>query len=254
MKNTSYDEKALEWARRMRSGKNHMHRYLEKPAMYAKLPHLKGKTVLCIGCGSGEECEHLVKRGAKRALGIDTSKQLIAIAKESYPDIEFRVEDMRTMKFPSASFDFVYSSLAMHYLPEWEPTLKKIYRLLTPRGTFLFSTHHPSYWSAGTMQAKHRTEKLLGYTKIGGRLKIYGDYHNRRQIHDVWFGDMAVSFYHKPLSEIFCEIRSAGFVVEDFLEPKPQLRLKKLDAEAYLLHSRIPLFMIFELRKGGNQL
>jgi SAM-dependent methyltransferase len=251
MKNKSYNEKAIEWAERMRSGSNHAHSYLEKPAMYAKLPRLKGKAVLCLGCGSGEECEHLLKCGAKKVVGIDTSKKLIAIAKESYPDIEFRVEDMRKMKFPHASFDFVYSSLAMHYLSDWQSTLKKIHRSLKPRGTFLFSTHHPAYWSAEIIQAKHGKSKLLGYEKIGCRLKrIYGDYQNRRQIHDVWFENMAVSYYHKPLSEIFHEIRSAGFVVEDFLEPKPRPSLKKINADDYVLYSRIPLFMIFELRRA----
>lgn len=253
MKNKSFDEKAMEWAERMRSRKNHAHSYLEKPAMYAKLPPLKGKTVLCIGCGSGEECEHLLKSGAKKVVGIDTSKELIAIAKTSYPDIEFRVEDMRKMKFPQASVDFVYSSLAMHYLADWRSTLKKIYRLLKPRGTFLFSTHHPASWSAEIIQARHNKAKLLGYEKIGDRLKrIYGDYQNRHQIHDVWFGNMAVSYYHKPLSEIFEEIRSAGFVVADFLEPKPRPSLKKIAADEYLLYSRIPLFMIFELKKAKH--
>jgi ubiquinone/menaquinone biosynthesis C-methylase UbiE len=253
MKNPSYDEKAIEWAERMRSGNNHAHNYLEKPAMYAKLPPLKGKTVLCIGCGSGEECEHLLKCGARKVVGIDASKKLIAIAKESYPDIDFRVEDMQKMKFPHASFDFVYSSLAMHYLSDWQSTLKKIYRLLKPRGTFLFSTHHPVYWSGEMIQARRNKARLLGYEKIGARLKrIYGDYQTRRQIHDVWFGNMAVSYYHKPLAEIFHEIRSAGFVVADFLEPKPRPALRKMDADEYLLYSRFPMFMIFELKRAKD--
>ena len=86
----------------MRLGKNFAHMYLEKPAMYKKLPNLKNKTVLCIGCGSGEECEHLLSLKPKRIIGIDLSKELIAIARESYPDIEFRVMDMTKMKFPKS--------------------------------------------------------------------------------------------------------------------------------------------------------
>ena len=250
MKNASYDEKAREWVKRMRSGNNHAHRYLEKPAMYAKLPPLKGKTVLCIGCGSGEECEYLFKRGAKKVVGIDTSKELIVIARESYPHMEFYVQDMRTMQFPDASFDFVYSSLAMHYLPHWQSTLTKIHRLLRPRGTFLFSTHHPVYWSAEIIHTKGDKSRLLGYQKQSGRLKkIYGNYQERRRIDDIWFGDMPVSYYHKPLSEIFREIRNAGFMVEDFIEPKPKASLQKVDADNYALYRHIPLFMIFELKK-----
>jgi hypothetical protein len=61
---------------------------------------------------------------------------------------------------------------------------------------------------------------------------------------------MAVSFYHKPLAEIFGDIRSAGFVVTDFLEPKPRPLLKRIERDDYLLYSRVPLFMVFELQKG----
>jgi len=52
----SYNCHAVILAERMRSGKNLSHDFLEKPAMYKKLPNLKDKNVLCIGCGSGEEC------------------------------------------------------------------------------------------------------------------------------------------------------------------------------------------------------
>ena len=100
--NGSYNQKAKEWAERMRSGKNFAHTYLEKPAMYGKLPDLKNKTVLCIGCGSGEECAHLLSLGAKKVVGIDLSKELIAIAKASYPNIEFFTMDMAKLKFPDS--------------------------------------------------------------------------------------------------------------------------------------------------------
>ena len=66
----------------MRSGKNIAHKFLEKPAMYKKLPDLKDKSILCIGCGTGEECEHLKSLGAKRVVGIDISKGLIDFAKK----------------------------------------------------------------------------------------------------------------------------------------------------------------------------
>ena len=91
MKLSSYDDRAREWAERIRSDNNFAHTYLEKPAMYRELPNLKGKSVLCIGCGNGEECAHLLKLGAKRVVGIDLSKELIRIAKEGYPAIGFRV-------------------------------------------------------------------------------------------------------------------------------------------------------------------
>lgn len=224
----SYNTKAEEWTKRIRSGKNYAHSHLEKPAMYGKILNFKNKTVLCIGCGSGEECAHLMSLGAKKIIGIDLSRELIAIAKKSYPNIEFLVMDMAKLKFPNSSFDFIYSSLAMHYLKDWRPTLKSIHKILKPKGTFLFSTHHPVYWSADMIKEKSEKSRLLGYSKKNNRLKkIYGDYQNSHKINEVWFGSMEVSYYHKPIAEIIHEIMESGFEIKDFTEPKPKSSLKK---------------------------
>ena len=85
----SYDDYAKKWADKLRSGQNFAHKYLEKPAMYSKLPDLKGKSAICIGCGTGEECEHLKSLGADKVVGIDISQGLIDVAKQSFPQIEF---------------------------------------------------------------------------------------------------------------------------------------------------------------------
>ncbi len=246
----AFDQKAQEWAERMRSGKNFAHTYLEKPAMYGKIPRAKGKAVLCMGCGSGEECAHLWSLGAKRVVGIDRSEGLIAIAKKTYPQIEFLVMDMRKMNFPGSSFDFAYSSLAMHYLRDWRPTLRNLHKVLKPDGLFLFSTHHPAYWSAEIIQNKSEKTRLLGYTKKHGRpMKVYGDYQSTHKIDDRWFGNMEVSYYHRPLAEILLEIGESGFVITDFIEPRPQKLLKKISRDDFEVMNKIPLFMILETRK-----
>jgi len=60
-----YDSFAEKRAQEFASGKNLVHAYIEKPAMYALLPNLEDKTVLCIGCGTGEECVEFKSRGAQ---------------------------------------------------------------------------------------------------------------------------------------------------------------------------------------------
>jgi SAM-dependent methyltransferase len=248
--NDSYNRNAADWAQRMRAGRNLAHTYLEKPAMYRKLPKLRKKTVLCLGCGSGEECVHLLSLGAKKVVGIDRAAALITLARQSCPQADFRVMDMQRMKFQKSSFDLVYSSLAMHYLQDWRPTLKSIHAALKPRGRFLFSTHHPACWSAEILPQKRGARKLLGYSTANGRPKqIWGDYQRARKVKDVWFGNMEVSFYHKPLENIFNEIHESGFTVADFVEPKPLPALKKVSAAHYALFSRIPLFVTMELEK-----
>lgn len=250
----SYDNYAMNWAKKLRTGNNHAHKFLEKPAMYKKLPNLKGKSVLCVGCGSGEECEHLAKLGAKKVVGIDISKGLIEVAKQSYPKLEFHVMDMEKINFSENSYDFVYSSLTMHYVKDWTKTLKGIYKVLKKNGSFLFSTHHPIKWGAEVHRSKEKNVFLMGYEKYeSGKSKIFGDYLNSRKIDDIWFDKFKVSYYHRPLSEIINDIIKSGFIIADFLEPKPIKSVVKEKPIFYDVHTKIPLFMIFELKKIKNK-
>lgn len=247
----SYDNYALKWAEKMRSGKNIAHKFLEKPAMCKKIPDLRGKSVLCIGCGSGEECEYLKSLGAKRVVGIDISKGLIDFAKKSYPDLEFHVMDMEKLNFPDASFDFVYSSLTMHYVKDWTKTLRGIYKISKRNSVCLFSTHHPVSWGASTNRSKGKESSLMGYEKYeSGGSKIFGDYLNTRKIDDTLFDELKVSYYHRPLFEIISDITKSGFIISNFLEPKPLKSVAKERPRFYDIYSKIPIFMIFELKKG----
>jgi SAM-dependent methyltransferase len=245
---SSYDKNAREWAERMRSGKNAAHKYLEKPAMYAKLPDLNGKKVLCLGCGSGEEAQALAEKGAD-VVGVDLSKGLIEVAKQSYPDLEFQVMDMEELKFTEDTFDFVYSSLVMHYVPDWSKTLAAVKSVMKPGATFLFSTHHPVRWGAD-VDRSNGSRVTMGYHRQDKeQAEVYGDYLNRRQIEDIWFGNMPVTFFHKPFGEIMREIISSGLVISDFIEPKAIEEAKDSQLAFWKIHQKIPAFMIFELRK-----
>ncbi len=248
----SYNSYAKKWAKKIRSGENTAHTYLEKPAMHKKITNLKGKNVLCVGCGTGEECQHLLKLGAWRVIGIDISEELINIAKKTFPKIDFQVADVEHLDFSTEEFDFVYSSLVMHYLKDWSPALKNIHRVLRPGGTFLFSTHHPVKWGAQTLRGKTKNTFILGYEKFrdGKQLRVYGDYLNERKIEDVWFDEFPVSYYHKPISKIFKEITSAGFKITDIIEPKAISQARKVRENFWRIHQRIPLFLIIEARKN----
>ncbi|MBU1091744.1 class I SAM-dependent methyltransferase [Patescibacteria group bacterium] len=249
----SYDDYALKWQKRKRSGKNIAHKFLEKPAMYKKLPDLKGKSVLCVGCGTGEECEHLKSLDVEKIVGVDISKGLIELAKKSYPDLEFFVMDMENLDFPKNSFDLVYSSLTMHYVEDWTKTLKSIHEVLEDDGVFLFSTHHPVKWGAKTNRSEEKGSFLMGYEKYkDGRCEVFGDYLNTRKIDDIWFNEFNVTYYHRSLSEIIGDILKSGFRITDFIEPKPLVEVSKENENFYKIHDKIPLFMIFELKKESS--
>jgi SAM-dependent methyltransferase len=250
----SYDNYAEKWAKRMRSGKNIAHEYLEKPAMYGALPDLKGKKVLCLGCGTGEECEYLNSLGAE-VIGVDISKGLINYAKKSYPNLDFKVMDMEKLDFETETFDFVYSSLVMHYLDSWKNTLEGINKILKKDGTFLFSTHHPALWGADRTRTDDERTSLLGYKKNYKKetCEILGDYLSTKEIEDVWFNDFEVSYFHRSLESIFKDIHNSGLILNRFLEPKAIDETKIIDPVFWEIHQKIPLFMIIELRKSSSE-
>lgn len=247
----SYNKYTIKCAEKMRSGKNIKHTFLEKPAMYKKLPNLKGKTILCIGCGTGEECEHIKSLGVKRVVGIDISKERINFLKKSNPDLEFYTMDMEKLDFSDNSFDFIYSSLALHYSKDWTKILRKVYKILKKDGTFLFSTHHPIKWGAEINKLKDKSTFLLGYKKYkSGESEVFGDYLTTRKINDVLSSEgLKVSYYHRPISAIISDIIKSGFIISDFIEPKPLKSVLKVKPEFYKIYSKIPLYMIFELKK-----
>lgn len=259
MDKPGYAEFAREWAEMVRNGKHLSHRFYEKPAMYSKLPNLNNKRILCIGCGTGEECDYMFNLGAKEVVGIDVVKEMIDLAKESYPKIKFKIMDMKKIDFEENSFDFVYSSLALHYIKDWVPVLRTIHKILKRDGIFLFSTHHFNLGASQEVKKSWKTGNpangmILGYEEDNdtNEIKIYGDYHNERKISQVWFGDLNVDFYHKKLQTMFHEIQQSGFEIKDIIEPEPKEELKKFDNNTFQILNKIPYFIIFEIRKISN--
>lgn len=256
MAETQYNSFAVKWLayKNKRDKWDLADGYVEKPAMYSQLGSLRGKTILCLGCGSGEECGYFKKRGAEKVIGIDISRKLIHFAKKNIKDCEFKVVNMEKLDFADNSFDIVYSSLAIHYLKNWAKLFSKVNKALKPEGMFLFSIPHPLKWSAESKRSNRgdKASFLLGYSnnKRTGEFHIYGDYLKKRKIVDKWFGgELAVSFYSRPISAIFNDIQKSGFKLLEFLEPAATMEAKKLNPVYWQIRERIPLFIVIKLGK-----
>jgi len=246
-----YTTGAKEYAAHVRNPKESVyHAYYEKPAMYALLPDIKNKTVLSVGCGSGEDSIHLQRQGAGRSVGIDISAELIAIAKEAYPECEFHVMNMEEIDFPDSSFDFVYSSLAIHYIEDWSKVFAHVYRILKPNSSFLFSCGHPLRFA---MDEKDNGESVTRTLQIAentatGEFKITGDYLAKRKTIDA-LGKNTANTWTMPIGDIAAMATDAGFLIERVVDPRPLEELKEIDPQTYYRLSRIPEFVIFKLRK-----
>jgi SAM-dependent methyltransferase len=119
----------------------------EWPAIRSLLPNLEGKRVVDLGCGFGWFARWARKQGAEHVLGLDLSENMIARAKAEIddPGIEYVIADLEHVEMPEVSFDFAYSSLAFHYIEDFDRLAKMVYRALVPDARFVFTIEHPIY-------------------------------------------------------------------------------------------------------------
>lgn len=98
----------------------------------------KGCSVLDLGCGNGALTKVLNDKGYK-AIGMDMSEELLNIARENYPHIEFIQGDATNFTL-SEPVDVVFSNAVFHWIDkEKHPDmLKCVYNALKTDGRFVF--------------------------------------------------------------------------------------------------------------------
>lgn len=119
----------------------------EWPVLQGMLPPLAGLRVLDLGCGFGAFARWARAAGAASVLGVDLSEKMLARAQEltQDPGVAYRRDDIARLDLPGASFDLVYSSLALHYVEDFGAVCSTIRRLPVAGGRFVFSVEHPIY-------------------------------------------------------------------------------------------------------------
>ena len=113
----------------------------EKPALFSLIPNLKGKRVLDLGCGYGENCKAFAEMGATYVLGIDLSEKMLEVARRenAHTQVVYRVMNMEDIHTIHDQFDIIISSLALHYIHDFDELVQKISALLTDSGYFVFT-------------------------------------------------------------------------------------------------------------------
>lgn len=90
-----------------------------------------------LGCGTGHLTAEIASQ-AESVVGIDASAEMVAQARERYPDREFRHADAREFEADSA-FDAVFSNAALHWIPsdDHKRVLRTVRDALTDDGRFV---------------------------------------------------------------------------------------------------------------------
>jgi ubiquinone/menaquinone biosynthesis C-methylase UbiE len=244
-----YDQFAALRQNRIKNGESRPHRFVEKPAMKKLLPNLSGKKVLLLGCGTGEETMLLEEFGAADMTGVDLSAESIRLANESYPGHHFLVGDMHKLDFDDTSFDFIYSSLTVHYSSRPLDVYKEVYRLLKPGGVFQFSIGHPMRWASERVYIDGTPTKVMGYTENRAEQRLYGNFSMFKEYEETFPSGEVLSFWIGPPSMHFGLLKDSGFKVMDFIETKPIEECKDYDRNYYERFSAFPQFSIFVAQK-----
>jgi 2-polyprenyl-3-methyl-5-hydroxy-6-metoxy-1,4-benzoquinol methylase len=102
------------------------------------------RTVLDVGCGTGYGTSYLAE-SAKKAVGIDLSRQALRYARTHYRSskLEFLRMSAESLEFADRTFDLVLSTENFEHLHDQRANLRQMSRVLTDAGMLLLATPNP---------------------------------------------------------------------------------------------------------------
>lgn len=242
MKENKYDNEQffLKYGEMARS-KNGLQGAGEWSELQKILPDFHHKKVLDLGCGYGWHCKYAANNGASYVLGTDISHKMLEVAKEKNNDknIEYQCTAMEDLNFPDEAFDIVISSLAFHYVRDFEPLVSKISKWIKKGGEFVFSVEHPVFTSYGSQD--------WYYDKEGNILHFPVDnyyYEGKREA--VFLGEKVIK-YHRTLTTYLTILLQNGFEIQHIIEPKPPEKM--MDIEGMKDEMRRPMMLLISVKK-----
>lgn len=185
---------------------------IEEPLMLKMAGDVSGKDILDIGCGTGELSLKLAHT-AKSVLGMDISTKMLNLAKEknSRVNIEYKVLSIEDIACLDKEFDMAVSSLAFHYIEDFEKLILDISKLLKKRGSLVFSQEHPM------VTANKHLKDWIEDPKTGNRYWPVSNYNEEGVRFETWFINN-VKKYHRTLSGIINIIIKNGFEIMEIAE------------------------------------
>ncbi|MFF3561206.1 class I SAM-dependent methyltransferase [Streptomyces sp. NPDC002574] len=137
----SYDAVAGEY--RTRIAGELAHKPLDRALLSALVEETAdGAPVADLGCGPGHVTGWLAGRGV-RAVGIDLSPRMVALARADHPGAEFRVGDLRRLPAADGEFGAVVALYSViHLAPDELPAaFAEMRRVLRPSAPLLVAFH-----------------------------------------------------------------------------------------------------------------
>ena len=229
----------------MRDNKVNANELIEIPTMKALLPNLKDKAILDLGCGAGGMAKYFIEQGAKYVLCLDISENMINLAQNSVSanNVEFKVMGMEELSSLNKKFDIVFSSLAFHYIKDFNKLINDIGKLLNENGILLFSQEHP------LATAFVGNKELDNHIELQGkRYYLVKDYSNNGKREVLWNNENVIK-YHRNYEIIINTLVNNGFRILQIDESKASEEVIKL-VPKYIYQQDRPYFLFIKAEKN----
>lgn len=189
---------------------------IEIPTMKKMLGDISGKKILDLGCGYGNIEPYLISSGAKYVLGIDSSEKMIETANKEnkLENVEYKLLRIENLKYVHETFDIVISSLAFHYVEDFDKLLKDIYAHLNPCGILIFSQWTPLS-TAQIYTEKFKKLKIILNNKKYFLLSDYSVESERSR----YISEEKIKVFHRKYSTIINCLINNKFIIESVNEP-----------------------------------
>lgn len=172
----SYDAVAAEYAEHLSDELSY--KPLDRALLGMLVEASAGRPVADLGCGPGHVAAWLVERGV-RAVGIDLSPGMVAIAARDHPAAEFRVGDLRDLPASDGEFGAVLALYSLiHLAPVDLPAAAgELARVVVPGGLVLVAFHlgeevrHVTDWWGHGVDLEFRfleTDTVCGHLEGAG--------------------------------------------------------------------------------------
>jgi SAM-dependent methyltransferase len=200
---------------------------------------VRGKRVLDVGCGGGENAVALARQGA-HVIALDRSTAQLHLARTRTDASEVRVEfhesDAADLAFLRAdSIDLAFAIGVLGEIEDIDRLFRQVHRVLRPGAAFVCAYDHPVALTVG------RDDGGPGALPLG-RLEVRRSYFDPAPLEVTRDGERFTLFPH-TIATVFAAFHRAGYRVDTLLEPEP---LRTADSGPV-----IPPTIIWRARKEG---
>ena len=191
-----------------------------RPFFWRELEHLNkfiknGDKILDIGCGNGRLL-NLFKGVEIDYTGIDSSKELIEIAKKNHGnERKFIHANALSLPFQDKTFDTVFSIAVLHHVPSKKFRrcfITEVNRVLKPKGTLVLTVWNIRQWRFLKTHLLHFIKKIIGRSDLdfGDTIIYFGQKKRERYVH---------AFSKRSLCQL---LEKNGFTVSSITEARRQ--------------------------------